>query len=284
MKGGPGIPDPTAVTGATRPHPPQEGGHRCIPDPTLVTGAAGGIGGAVVEALLAAGGRVVACDIDPSGLAALQERSSSAGDALRLEPMDVTDAVQVEEVIARTEATWGPLHGAVHAAGILEVDRVDATSPAAWARVMTVNATGTFLVAQALVRRMTRRGRGSLVVVGSNAGAVPRVGMGAYAASKAAAAHLVRCLALEAAPHGVRCNVVAPGSTRTPMQERFQQAPGGEARILAGSLEEFRTGIPLGRIAEPSDVAAAVLFLLSDEARHITLAELYVDGGASLRG
>ncbi|MGH3239893.1 MAG: SDR family oxidoreductase, partial [Spirillospora sp.] len=109
-------------------------------------------------------------------------------------------------------------------------------------------------------------------------GGVPRGGMAAYAASKAAAAHLTRCLGLEMAPHGVRCNIVSPGSTDTPMLRAL-----GAGDVIAGDAAAFRTGIPLGRIAAPADIAEAVLFLLSERARHITMHELYVDGGAALR-
>jgi 2,3-dihydro-2,3-dihydroxybenzoate dehydrogenase len=108
--------------------------------------------------------------------------------------------------------------------------------------------------------------------------------MAAYAASKAAATKLTRCLGLEVAEYGIRCNIVAPGSTRTPMQDAMWAAGSSPAAVIEGSLETFRSGIPLRRMAEPSDVADAVVFLLSDQASHITMTDLYVDGGATLRG
>ncbi|NEE57327.1 SDR family oxidoreductase, partial [Streptomyces sp. SID8455] len=92
-----------------------------------------------------------------------------------------------------------------------------------------------------------------------------------------------KCLGLELARSGVRCNVVAPGSTDTAMQRALWTDPGAEARVIDGDPSTYRTGIPLGRIAEPADIADAVAFLASDRARHITLQELYVDGGATLR-
>lgn len=92
-----------------------------------------------------------------------------------------------------------------------------------------------------------------------------------------------KCLGLELARSGVRCNIVAPGSTDTAMQRALWTDPGAEARVIDGDPSTYRTGIPLGRIAEPADIADAVAFLASDRARHITLQELYVDGGATLR-
>src|SRR5690606_27134218 len=116
---------------------------------------------------------------------------------------------------------------------------------------------------------------GALVTVGSNAAGVPRQRMSAYAASKAATHMYMRCLGLELAPLGIRCNIVAPGSTLTPMQTGMWTDPAsGEQQVLRGSLESFRTGIPLGKLAKPEDVANAVVFLLSDEASHITMASL----------
>ena len=144
-------------------------------------------------------------------------------------------------------------------------------------------AAGKSTVGRALARVMAPRRRGALVVVGSNAAGIPRQAMAAYAASKAAATMFVRCLGLELAPHGVRCNVVAPGSTRTPMQTGMWADDQGEARVIAGTLGNFKSGIPLGKLAEPGDIANAVMFLLSEQAGHIAMSDLYVDGGATLR-
>ena len=107
--------------------------------------------------------------------------------------------------------------------------------------------------------------------------------MAAYAASKAAATMFTRCLGLELAPHGIRCNIVAPGSTLTPMQTGMWSDADGAARVIAGVPEAFKTGIPLGKLATPEDVAEAVVFLLSGRAGHITMTDLYVDGGATMR-
>ncbi|MFP3987388.1 2,3-dihydro-2,3-dihydroxybenzoate dehydrogenase [Streptomyces sp. E11-3] len=246
----------------------------------LVTGAARGIGAAVVDGLVREGATVAAVDIDADGLADLADRSHG-----RVVPFtaDVADAAAVADVVDQVEHGMGPVDVGVSVAGILRPGPLCETTNEDWAETFSVNTTGVFVVLRELARRMVPRGRGSLVTVGSNAGGVPRTGMGAYAASKAAATMLTRCLGLELARHGIRCNVVSPGSTDTPMQRQLWTGEEDLARVIAGTPEQFRVGIPLGRIADPADIADAVLFLVSDRARHITMQDLFVDGGATLR-
>ncbi len=157
------------------------------------------------------------------------------------------------------------------------------TSDESWRKIFEVNTHGVFTMSRAVARRMIPRRRGVIVTVSSNAAGIPRHGMAAYASSKAAATMFTRCLGLELAEFGIRCNIVAPGSTRTRMQESFLKDPDGAERVVAGSLELHRTGIPLGKIGEPEDIANAVVFLASDQASHITMTDIYVDGGATLR-
>lgn len=201
----------------------------------------------------------------------------------------MTDAAAVDALVAEAEESLGALDIAVNVAGILRCSPVAELTDADWAATFAVNTDGVFHVSRAVSRGMAARGRGSIVTVASNAAGIPRTTMAAYAASKAAAVMFTKCLGLELAPLGVRCNTVSPGSTLTDMQRGMW--PAGEAhddgpaarRVIAGDLASYRTGIPLGRIAEPSDIAEAVAFLVSDRARHITLHDLYVDGGATLR-
>lgn len=241
----------------------------------FVTGAGGGIGAAVASRLAAEGARVVATDL-PDAL------GSIAG-GMHVEPLDVTDPLAVEALVDRVERELGPIDLGVSVAGIISTRPVIDTSDAEWRRVFAVNTDGVFHMGRALGRRMASRRRGAMVTVGSNAAGVPRHSMAAYAASKAAATMFTRCLGLELAGSGVRCNIVAPGSTMTPMQTGMWADAQGERRVIEGSLENFKSGIPLGKLAVPHDIAEAVLFLLSDRASHITMAELYVDGGATLR-
>jgi len=243
----------------------------------FVTGAGGGIGLAVVRALLDEGARVAATDVAAGALAEL------ACDRLHVATLDVTNSADVDRLVDDIAQRWGGIDFGVNVAGALSTTPILATTDEEWNRVFAVNTSGVFHVSRALARHMTPRRRGSIVTVGSNAAGVPRQNMAAYAASKVAAAMFTRCLGLELARYGIRCNIVAPGSTLTPMQTGMWSDNRGAERVIEGSLDTYRTGIPLGKLARPEDIADAVLFLLSEKAAHITMADLYVDGGATLR-
>lgn len=246
----------------------------------IVTGAAGGIGQALVAALQEAGAITIATDM-PEAIAA-----GGFADAERVtwQSLDVTRD-GADALIAGAEARFGPLRLGVHAAGVVSTLPLLDAGAGEWDRVMGINAGGTFNVLTGFGRAMAAHGKGgSIVTVSSNAAGIPRMNMGVYAASKAAATMLTRCLGLELAGRGIRCNIVAPGSTLTPMQTGMWQDDSGPARVIAGDGPSFRAGIPLGKLATPQDIAAAAMYLLSDQAGHVTMADLYVDGGATLRG
>ncbi|EMD22274.1 2,3-dihydro-2,3-dihydroxybenzoate dehydrogenase [Amycolatopsis azurea] len=240
----------------------------------LVTGGARGIGAAVVDGLAEAGAIVAAVD-----LAEMPSR-----DGVTSYVADVGEPAAVARVVDEVERELGPIGIGVSVAGVLKPGSVCETSDEDWAATFAVNSTGVFTVLREISRRMLPRRSGVLVTVGSNAAGVPRTGMAAYAASKAAATMLTRCLGLELAGSGIRCNIVSPGSTDTDMQRLLWTDENGADLVIAGNQEQYRVGIPLGRIAEPADIADAVLFLASERARHITMQNLYVDGGATLRG
>nr|WP_232450319.1 2,3-dihydro-2,3-dihydroxybenzoate dehydrogenase [Burkholderia ubonensis] len=248
----------------------------------VVSGAAQGIGAAVARALAARGIEVAAFDVDGDALAHHAADSTAFGARIHPFTVDVADAAAVQRAVARVEETVGPIGMLANVAGVLRLAAATSLSDADWAHCFAVNAHGVFHLSRAVAQRMVARRAGSIVTVGSNAALVPRMQMAAYAASKAAAHQFTRCLGLELAGHGIRCNIVAPGSTDTPMQRRLWDGPAGPAGVIAGSLDTYRTGIPLGRIAAPDDVAETVLFLLSDASRHVTLHSLCVDGGATL--
>ncbi|MFD0812872.1 2,3-dihydro-2,3-dihydroxybenzoate dehydrogenase [Amycolatopsis umgeniensis] len=239
----------------------------------LVTGGARGIGAAVVAGLAEAGAIVAAVDLV----------EGSSRDGVTSFVADVGDPSAVARVVDEVERELGPIGIGAAVAGVLKPGTVRETSDEDWAATFAVNSTGVFTVLREISRRMVPRRSGVLVTVGSNAAGVPRTGMAAYAASKAAATMLTRCLGLELAGSGIRCNIVSPGSTDTDMQRLLWTDENGADRVIAGNQEQYRVGIPLGRIAEPADIADAVLFLASDRARHITMQNLYVDGGATLR-
>ncbi|REE99650.1 2,3-dihydro-2,3-dihydroxybenzoate dehydrogenase [Thermomonospora umbrina] len=248
----------------------------------LVTGAAGGIGEAVVRTLAERGARVAAVDRDASRLAESVDRSTARGLRVTAVPADVTSSADVDRAVDAVEHTVGPVDYLVNAAGVLRLGEARRLSDRDWADTFAVNATGVFHVSRAVVDRMVARGGGAVVTVASNAADTARTEMAAYAASKAAATAFTKCLGLEVAPYGIRCNVVSPGSTDTPMLRGMHEGDTAVRTSVAGTPSAFKVGIPLGKIARPEDVAEAVAFLLSDEAGHITLHSLTVDGGATL--
>ena len=245
----------------------------------LVTGAGGGIGAALVKQLRDSGCTVVATDIT----APVIEAANAEAAALYTLALDVTDAKAVDALVAKVEQEIGPIGFGINVAGILQFGTVETIDDDSWRRTFAVNCDGVFYVCRALARVMSPRRQGVMVTVGSNAAGIPRHAMAAYGASKAASAMFMRCLGLELAPLGIRCNSVAPGSTLTTMQTGMWADETGEQRVIDGLPEVYKTGIPLGKLARPEDVANAVMFLLSDQAGHIVMDDLYVDGGATLR-
>lgn len=245
----------------------------------LVTGAGQGIGRSVALALAEQGFTVAAVDRCEDTVAGVAAEAPQ-----RIVPFvgDVRDGERVEAIVDEVEARLGEIDALVNVAGVLRLGAVLDYSDADWAETFAVNVDGVFRLSRAVARRMVPRSRGAIVTVSSNAAGIPRASMSAYASSKAAVTMFTKCLGLELAQYGIRCNVVAPGSTDTPMQRALWTEAGADA-VIAGNLAAHRTGIPLGRLAQPEDVADAVLFLLSDQARHITMHDLYVDGGATLR-
>lgn len=240
----------------------------------LITGATGGIGAATARAFTGAGARVVLTDVGRNPAAGQPDPDTTYIQA------DVTDSQSVADLFEQARQIHGGIDAVVHAAGVLTTGPVSELTDADWDRVLTVNATGTMIITRAAARVL--EGPASITVVSSNAGATPRAGMAAYAASKAAATAFVRSLGLELAPKGIRCNVISPGSTDTAMlRGMWDEADRSEATI-AGSPADFRLGIPLGRLAAADDIAQCAVFLASNAAQHITLHDLRVDGGATL--
>lgn len=233
----------------------------------------------MVEQLRDSGCTVIATDVVAPVIAVAPGQATVHARAL-----DVTDAAAVDALVAWAEAEVGPIGFGINVAGVLQTGTVAETADAQWRRVFAVNADGVFHVSRALARVMSPRRKGAIVTVSSNAAGVPRHGMVAYAASKAASTMFTRCLGLELAPLGIRCNIVAPGSTLTPMQTGMWADEQGAAQVIKGTPETFKAGIPLQKLARPDDIVHAVMFLLSDQAGHIAMSDLYVDGGATLRG
>lgn len=247
----------------------------------VVTGAGGGVGSRVVTTLARRDERVVAVDVDEVAIKQLVEYAADEGLDVIGQVLDITDDTAVAVGVSDIESRVGPITALVNGAGVLRTGAAVEFSDADWARTFDVNVRAPFVLSREVARHMIPRRAGSVVTVASNAALVARKGMTAYAASKAAANAFTKSLGLELAEYGIRCNVVAPGSTDTPML-RAMLGDSSDAGLVAGSLGDYKPGIPLGRVAQPQHIADAVAFLLSDQAAHITMHTLVVDGGATL--
>ncbi len=230
----------------------------------LVTGAAQGIGFEIAKALGEAGARVIIADLNPAVGELAAERLGAA-----FEPLNVTDSEAVSALATRLD----PLDILVNNAGIVRNVASEAISDADWEVVMSVNVTGVFWCCREFGKKMLQAGRGSIVSTASMSGMIsnhPQPQSG-YNASKAAVIHLTRSLAGEWASRGVRVNAVAPGYTATPMTVLGLETP--EWR------ETWLKETPMGRLAQPREIAPAVVYLASDAASFVTGHTLVVDGG-----
>lgn len=238
----------------------------------LITGGAGGIGRAIGAAFAAAGDRVVLADLDGARLQAATAALGATGVVV-----DITDEQSIARALDDAQDQAGPIDVLVNNAGLLSVHgALMELAGADLDRILRTNVLGTFQMTQQVARRMVQRGAGGVVVnLSSIGGRQPTPGMGGYESSKAAVDALTRWAAIELAPHRIRVNAVAPGPVLTEMLATGMPE-GSPAR------EAWVSRIPLRRMAAVEDVAAAVVFLAGDEARHITGTSLPVDGGQLL--
>jgi NAD(P)-dependent dehydrogenase (short-subunit alcohol dehydrogenase family) len=241
----------------------------------LVTGAASGMGAATARLFTEAGANVML--IDRNAAAAEAHAAALGGRCLALSG-DVADAAFCDDAVRTSITHFGGLHAVINAAGVIARKAGVETDDAAWAQVMRVNADGVFYMARAAARHMREHGGGAIVNFGSIWGELGGPGALAYSASKGAVHQITRTFALELARQGVRVNCVCPGEVDTPMLRAAGRATpmsDAEAAAMADRV------VPMGRLAQPEEIARAVLFLCSDAASYVTGALLYVDGGYS---
>lgn len=242
---------------------------------TIVTGGASGIGFAIAERFVTEGARVMIADIDETRGAKAVEALSKAGE-VRFHRTNVADAADAQALVDATLDAFGRIDvlvnnaGIVHAADFLDLAEAD------FDRVLGVNLKGSFLVGQAVARHMVERVKagekpGSIVNMSSVNALFAIANQVPYSVSKGGVNQLTKVMALSLAPYGIRTNAIGPGSIMTDMLASVNNDPAGKNRILS------RT--PLGRIGDPSEIAAIAAFLASDEASYITGQTIYADGG-----
>jgi NAD(P)-dependent dehydrogenase (short-subunit alcohol dehydrogenase family) len=234
-----------------------------------------GIGAATVRAFVAEGARVVMADIDVARGEELAAALRGSGSDVRFVAADQSSEQDVEAVIDVCETAFGGVD-VVHAnAGVGITRRVVDLSLEEWQRAIDVNLTGSFLVARAALRRMEPRQRGSIILTSSPHAHATSAVASAYAASKAGILGLVRALAVEAAPSGVRVNALVPGATDTPMVRDYAAASPDPDE----ALRAFASIHAIKRLVRPEEVASAAVFLASDESSFTTGSAIYVEGG-----
>jgi NAD(P)-dependent dehydrogenase (short-subunit alcohol dehydrogenase family) len=247
---------------------------RLLGKSAVITGAAAGIGRATAELFAREGARLVLADLNADGLSTLRDSLSNVADDIALVTADVSKAEDARRMIEVAVEQYGRLDIAVANAGIIPLASVVEAAPSDWDAVMAVDGRGMFLTCKYAIEQMLTSGGGSIVCLSSISGVAGQKRQSTYGPAKFVASGLTKHLAVEWASQGIRVNAVAPGTINTERVQQLPNEPGGPEYLAT-----VKAAHPMGRLGEPSEVAKAILFLVSDEASFITGAILPVDGG-----
>jgi 3-oxoacyl-[acyl-carrier protein] reductase len=235
----------------------------------LVTGATGGLGGAIARTLHAQGASVA---ISGTRAEALEALAAELGERVVIAPCNLSDKDSVEALVPTAEEKLGGLDILVNNAGITRDNLFLRLKDEDWDSVLAVNLTAAFRLSRAAVKSMMRRRYGRIVAIGSVVGTTGNPGQGNYAAAKAGLIGMSKALAAEVASRNITVNVIAPGFIESPMTQALNEK----------QREGILSDVPMGRLGEGADVAAAVAFLASTEAGYVTGQTLHVNGGMAM--
>jgi 2-hydroxycyclohexanecarboxyl-CoA dehydrogenase len=238
----------------------------------FVTGAGRGIGRAIALKLASAGARVAVADLHEAAARDVAAECGKHSAAIRA---DVTDPESVRAAITQAERMLGPIDVLVNNAGWDKMEPFIESTEETWARVIAINLTGVLNCTKAVLPGMVERGRGRIVSISSDAARVGSSGEAVYAAAKAGVIAFSKTIAREVARHQINVNVVCPGPTNTDL---FQEIAAANPRLA----DALKRAVPFGRLAEPDEIADAVVFFVSDQARFITGQTLSVSGGLTM--
>jgi len=247
---------------------------RLLGKSALVTGAAAGIGRATAERFGGEGARLVLADVNEAGLRRLTAELAATGCEVVAVVGDVSVDADAQRMVRTAVEQFGRLDVVVANAGIIPLSDVLESTAEDWDRVMAVDGRGMFLTCKYAITAMLETGGWAIVCLSSISGVAGQKRQAIYGPAKFVASGLAKHLAIEWADRGIRVNAVAPGTIRTERVMQLPDEPGGPEYLAA-----IERAHPMGRIGEPSEVAAAILFLASDDASFITGAVLPVDGG-----
>ena len=243
----------------------------------IITGAANGIGRAAAERFAAEGAAVLLADVDGDAGADAAAAIRARGGRAEFERIDVTEELQVRAMVEAAVERFGGLDVLFNNAGVGSFVPFDRLEPVAWDRIVAVNLRAVYLCCRQALPHLRRSGRGVILNMASQSGLQGQAMNEPYCAAKGGVILLTRALARELARENIRVNCLCPGGTDTALLRQFVATSGSTDPTLAGLAER----VPMGRLARPEEIAAAALFLASDDASYVTGVALPVDGGAT---